>query len=580
MFKLKPGNVFQKINKMDKKQAYTWGAIVIVAFVALLTLASFMGDADDASFDNFNTRGYDLAQMPFLNDEAEEYLLAAKYPDMQGNNSTMLYSAAEKEARQEADAEAAEEAAEEAATEDASTDMGGSYSSGSGYSGGGYSGGGGTSAPTQVGQLNSASINRASGSGVSTSWGAPRGDFSPYKSQEKGSEMPVQLKNQDARRALSQFAQASRAAAGLKDSKGANAKRALMGGHVQGSEAFTEGGVDLRKSGGLALDTNAPVSTADLSNLDKAVADAAKDGKDDKDDAEDDFRETMEDRLREQLWSGMIDMGLQAMGNLLNQGLDSLQGAVAGNKALNRSLEDAGASFSNQELTAENKALLEEQFGADAVKEWMDKNPNGRIWQCQSDLSTRGTGDGRLQVVPSEPTMPQKQDFVGDGSSNDNGIITLNETDQRRYDEQMEIYEQQKEDYEEYQNSTESERRAIEKSRMKHNEKLQRKATEAFAERYKQNIKSLKEGPEWENAALARDIARATHTGKNYIDTSKFSLPDRNSPSSSRSGGDNWWSSYGSDYGDSDKYDQSIVAGCKNHAAPRTCLEGAKKKKK
>ena len=99
MFKLKPGNVFQKINKMDKKQAYTWGAIVIVCFIALITLASFMGDADDTSFDGLNTRGYDLAQMPFINDEAEEYLLASKYPDMQGNNSTMLYTSAEKEAR-------------------------------------------------------------------------------------------------------------------------------------------------------------------------------------------------------------------------------------------------------------------------------------------------------------------------------------------------------------------------------------------------------------------------------------------------------------------------------------------------
>ena len=73
MFKLKPGNVFQKLNKMDKKQAYTWGAIVLVCFIALITLASFMGKADEASFEDFNTRGYDLAQMPFLNDEAEEY---------------------------------------------------------------------------------------------------------------------------------------------------------------------------------------------------------------------------------------------------------------------------------------------------------------------------------------------------------------------------------------------------------------------------------------------------------------------------------------------------------------------------
>ena len=46
MFKLKPGNVFQKLNTMDKKQAYTWGAIVVVCFIALITLASFLDDAD------------------------------------------------------------------------------------------------------------------------------------------------------------------------------------------------------------------------------------------------------------------------------------------------------------------------------------------------------------------------------------------------------------------------------------------------------------------------------------------------------------------------------------------------------
>ena len=137
MFKLKPGNVFQKLNKMDRKQAYTIGAIVLVCFVALLTLASFLGNAEDTSFEDFNTRGYDLAQMPFLNDEAEEYLLASKYPDMQGNNSTMLYSAAEKEARQEEDAAAQEEAAGEEETAPAEETASSSYSGYSGY-GGGY----------------------------------------------------------------------------------------------------------------------------------------------------------------------------------------------------------------------------------------------------------------------------------------------------------------------------------------------------------------------------------------------------------------------------------------------------------
>lgn len=325
MFKLKPGNVFQKINKMDKKQAYTWGAIVIVCFIALITLASFMGNADETSFDGLNTRGYDLAQMPFVNDEAEEYLLASKYPDMQGNNSTMLYSSAEKEARQEEDAAKAAEEGGEGADADASADGGYAGYSGGGYSGGGYAGGGaGSTGPTQVGQLGAASMSRSGGSGVSGSWGAPRGDFSPYKTQEKGSELPVQFKNNDARRALSQFAQTSRAAAGFRDSKGANAKRALMGGNVQGSEAFTDGGVDLSKSGGLALDTNAPVSTADLSNLDKDISDAANKAKEDKDEEDKDIS----DMLREQFLSGLVQMGVQAIGGLVNKGIDSIFASI------------------------------------------------------------------------------------------------------------------------------------------------------------------------------------------------------------------------------------------------------------
>ncbi|MDD6152543.1 MAG: hypothetical protein PUC11_01150 [Elusimicrobia bacterium] len=319
MFKLKPGNVFQKLNKMDKKQAYTWGAIVVVCFIALITLASFLDDADDASFDGFNTRGYDLAQMPFVNDEAEEYLLASKYPDMKNNGSTMLYSQAEKEARQEADAEAG------ADSEEASSSNYNSSSSG-GYSGRGYTGGGrsGTGTPTQVGQLGSASMGHAGGSGMSGTFGAPRGDFSPYKSQEKGSEIQTQLKNTDARRALSQFAQTSRAAAGLKDNKNANAKRALMGGSIRGSEAFTDSGVDLSKTAGLELDTNAPVSSADLSNLDKAVSDGAKDAKDDNDQDKQD----LSDKLLEQFLSGLVNLGIQALGGLVDKGLNAAFGAI------------------------------------------------------------------------------------------------------------------------------------------------------------------------------------------------------------------------------------------------------------
>lgn len=387
MFKLKPGNVFQKINKMDRKQAYTVGAIVLVCFIALLTLASFLGDAEDTSFEDFNTRGYDLAQMPFLNDEAEEYLLASKYPDMQGNNSTMLYSAAEKEARQEEDAanaEAEAEASEETAGEDSSS--GSSYSSG--YSGYGGYGGGRAATPTQVGKLGSASMSHAGGSGVSGTWGAPRGDFSPYKSQEKGSETPMQLKNQDARRALSQFAQGSRAAAGFRDSKGANAKRAMMGANVAGSDAFADGAVDLSKTGGLAIDPNAPVSSSDLGNIDDKVAEAANKGKEDKDKFNEALEQNFWEQLGQQIMSGLADIGVKAVGNLVDQQMNNLQANLAANSAFKDSLRKESDMLYNKNLSELTDADIEK------LKQAQPYNRNGETidWaKLRQDAQSGGT---------------------------------------------------------------------------------------------------------------------------------------------------------------------------------------------
>ena len=364
MFKLKPGNVFQKINKMDRKQAYTLGAIVVVVFVALITMASFLGKADDSSFDGFNSRGYDLAQMPFVNDEAEEYLLASKYPDMQGNNSTMLYSSSEKEERQAEDAAQAEEEA----SGDTSSDTASADSSYSGYSGRGYSGRGGARTPTQIGQLGSASMRGSGGSGISATWGAPKGDFSPYKSQDKGTETPLQLKNTDAKKALSQFARGSAAAAGLKDGKSINAKRALMGAGIKGSEAFSEtGAVDLSKAGGLNLDTNAPVSSADLSNLDKKIADANQKGKDEKKKEDEKFGNTLANDLWKKVLTKAVDLGMQQ----LSQGIDTWMANMSANKAGNNYAAEIGKGILNKDvkqLTPEEKSLFASAMGTTADK--------------------------------------------------------------------------------------------------------------------------------------------------------------------------------------------------------------------
>lgn len=429
MFKLKPGNVFQKLNKMDKKQAYTWGAIVVVCFIALITLASFMGDAEDTSFEGYNTRGYDLAQMPFINDEAEEYLLASKYPDMKNNGSTMLYSQADKEARQEADAQAAEEG--EDLSEGASSEATVSSSS-YGYSGRGYSGGrggSGSGAPTQVGQLGSASMGHAGGSGMSGTFGAPRGDFSPYKSQEKGSEIPAQLKNTDARRALSQFAQTSRAAAGLKDNKNANAKRALMGGSIRGSEAFTDSGVDLSKTAGLELDTNAPVSSADLSNLDKAVSDAADKGKQDKDDFLNDLQQTsFWEQLGQNLLMGLVNAGVQAG---IGAAFDGLAEARA-NYVANKAVEDATGQVWNGPASSQVDALKnyvskhpEKGFGD--VDAFLASNPGAKV----SDFFAAG-GHTAPQMFSAQGGRSSMNDYLRDSSAyqrqvqsyTDAGVVT------------------------------------------------------------------------------------------------------------------------------------------------------------
>ena len=351
---------------MDKKQAYTWGAIVLVCFIALITLASFMGKADEASFEDFNTRGYDLAQMPFLNDEAEEYLLASKYPDMKDNNSTLLYSAAEKEARQEEDAAKAETESSAQSEESYSSD--GGYSRG-GYSGGGYSGrGGGSGAPTEIGQLGSASMGRAGGGGVNATWGAPRGDFSTFKSQDKGTETPMaQLKNKDARRALAQFAQTSRAAAGLRDGKAANAKRALMGGHIEGSEAFTDEGIDLSKAQGLAIDPN-----GDFSSDFKGIADAVKDAANAAKDAKDEFKEEAMDPLLQQLLSGLINLGMNALGNLIDTGIDAAKGAIAANTAGNQATDNVMADLMGTKVSdmtdAQKQIFADKYYNGDVSK--------------------------------------------------------------------------------------------------------------------------------------------------------------------------------------------------------------------
>ncbi len=189
------------------------------------------------------------------------------------------------------------------------------------YYGGGSSG---SVTPTQVGTLNSASLKGASGSGVSGTFG-PSGDFSNFRSQDKGQDVFNAQQGRgsgNARQALFQTAVGSRAAAGQKDNRLVNAKKAMMGGNIKGSDAFLSdsGAVDLSKAAGLNLDTNAPISSVDPGAFDDALQDANDDAADDaQDDEEQEWWQTMLQDVAKQLAQGLVSMGMNAAQGAMEQ---------------------------------------------------------------------------------------------------------------------------------------------------------------------------------------------------------------------------------------------------------------------
>ena len=358
---------------MDRKQAYTIGAIAVVSIVALLMLVSAATRTQDESFDGMTARGYDLAQMPFATDQAEKFLLAAKYPDMRDNGSTLLYSAAEKQARQEEDAQATEEDFGEEDNPEYDDNTSDFRSDNGGYGGyqGAYGGSGrGGRGKTEVGQLGATGMASAGGSGVNATWG-PTGDFRQFKGREdRGNEAPVQLNTGNARQALAQFRQGSRAAASFKENRLTGARKALLGGNVSGSEAITKDGVDLSKlqSGGLTLDTDAPPTSADLDNLDKQVAEAAKKAEEKKkeEEAKLSFWEQLGQDLLRQMATSLVDSVMSGVG-------DTVRGTINGSRAASAARKQMGnqlGSTKYDNLSEADKVYLDQKFGKDAKTMW------------------------------------------------------------------------------------------------------------------------------------------------------------------------------------------------------------------
>jgi len=305
------GTTWKKLNSMSPKQAYTWGGIGISVFLFLLMLGSMASStAEKEDFDDYQTHRYDLVNMPFSSDEAEEYLLASRYPDLQVPTGEGLYTAEEKQERQQEDAAQASTKAGTAGRRNRSTRRDQrNIGSSNGYRAGGGSSGG----TTKVEKMGSANLKGGKGSGINSTFGAT-GDFSNFKNQDKGKEqnnLPETRGSGDARKALFQTAMGSRLATANQDSKMLDAKKALLGSKVDGDGAYLadSAGTNLTGAGDLSL-SDIP-STPDLSGLQDKINEAAK--KADKDNKKED------DHPWRDFFMELGKMGFQmCMGTLMN----------------------------------------------------------------------------------------------------------------------------------------------------------------------------------------------------------------------------------------------------------------------
>ncbi len=91
--------------KQTNKQAYTWAACIMVSVFLVSIAVPFLGAKKDKTGQDYKERAYDLAQLPFSNDEAADALLFSdKYQDI-GKKDLIgtLFSKEDKVKRQEED---------------------------------------------------------------------------------------------------------------------------------------------------------------------------------------------------------------------------------------------------------------------------------------------------------------------------------------------------------------------------------------------------------------------------------------------------------------------------------------------
>ncbi|ACC98199.1 hypothetical protein Emin_0644 [Elusimicrobium minutum Pei191] len=330
---IKKGSNFKN---MDKKKAYTWGACALVFLLVLFTLIGAMAGSDEGKpddFSNLSSRNFDLAQLPFVNDEAEKELLA-KYNDISGVPDSTLFTPEEKEARQEADA-LSEEEAPDAEYEAALKELSARNTPAPAPASSAYSSyGSGVSKPaTQIGTMSKGSMVSGGGGGLrGTSWTPGNASASNAKTANTkvSKEMLAKLSKTERGRSLLQ-AYAESSAGAKKDGEGA-----LSGAMAafQGGKATAELDTDLETAmAELALDETAGIGGQAASEGPSIgdVAKAVKDGQEKKDRQIPEPKPSFWAELGKQMLKGLVDGATQIAIGQANQQI-SIKTCVKGSK--------------------------------------------------------------------------------------------------------------------------------------------------------------------------------------------------------------------------------------------------------
>ena len=242
------------------------------------------------------------------------------------------------------------------------------------------------------------------GSGIGSFYG-PSVDNRGLHAQT-GTVAPAQLKAAEARKALQQFRAGSFQASRLRDNKNLNARKAMQGGNIQGSQAFGEKGIDVSKLGGLALDTSELPKTTDLGNLDDKVDNAVKDQqkKEEKEHKLGFWEQLGQDLLR-QAASGLVDAVTTGVG-------DSIKGWINGNSASRTAGKQAWAEYQTKswnEIPAADQAKIL-KADPNAATTWGTKD-------CKATYGNAGKYVSNIAAARQSAYAEKKAEAIGSTKS-------------------------------------------------------------------------------------------------------------------------------------------------------------------